>query len=883
MPKSFCILNRLGLLINTHASTSLYMKTHSNRAASTLFLALSLFWFSLSRCARPETKEESWSADLHPKRGLFASWHGLGVVRGSTFRFATAQNGRVFYDFSWIYQPKSQKEGVETLRIGGPNSFVDGTYVMKRSEGALEFALTGTWKRADSTLLLFQAGKIWLPAFASGTLSYERLQKRIVDLDVEGFMPEALDTDSLSFLELKGGLGSLRIEFPGRDGQIRFANLKGMPANPWVAGPPVLKVSLSSERYAPGDAFEKKVRMIFRPATESPLKGKNTAIYSSIPEKAAWKTVFEGFPLLPKPKTSNLEASATTVLLVDKAKPLSGFDSLFGAALQRIWDVPVQAYSNLKATVSPSTGLPAEGFRLDIAPASIQVNASDSTGLRHAAAALAFLVRSSGGRLMLPKGTVTDYPSGPWRGIHMFVGPKALPFHKAMYEKILFPLRMNKVVLQCEQTDWSSLPKIRNPITMPLEDLRKEAEFLRANRVELIPLIQSFGHMEWFFENGQNLDLATNPEIPYTIHVEKERARQALKVLWDEAVSATGARTLHFGLDEVDMIGWPKRDPEEITRLWEWHLPFLSSIAKEHQAAMMLWGDMILGPGESIDFSNAETRVHAERRRAVLPKGAYIADWHYKADPEPANYAPSLDVLTGSGFQPVASTWFFPNNIRGFNLAAIDRNMGTLQTTWADFESSEANMLKYLPQFGAYILSLDYAWSGRKEIPEALPYDPIALWARMFYHTPQPIRAKEGLLLGAPEDPEVHCGPWVFKQWRSDSRQPMKEEEIRLKVPALAGGIALLLGCSAYGEENEALAEVELVFTDGSRQLQQIRYGVHARAESDPRPILSGHTESRGQSGVYFSIEHPREIKQLVLRHTHPLFPLKIQGLTLIR
>ncbi len=857
------------------------MEIHSNRTASTLFIALMLVLLSFFQCSN--AKEKPWAADLRPKKGLSVSWHGLEIIRGSTFRFATAQNGRVFYDFSWIYQPKSQKNEVETLRLGGPNSFIDGTYAMKRSKNGLEFALSGTWNRGDSTLLLFQAGKIWLPAFPNGTLSYEGLQKVVVDLDAEGFLPELLDNDSLHFLELKGDLGSLRIEFPDRDGQIRFATLKGTSANPWAAGPPVLDVSLSNERYAPGEAFAKKFRMTFHPVVKSPLTGKNKATHAPVPEKTALTPQFEGFPLLPKPKVSNLDASATVVLLPDADKPLSIFDSLFGLALQRIWDVPLLAFSNVVASVSPSAGLPAEGFLLDITPQTVKVTAADSLGLRHAAAALAFLVRSSGGRLLLPKGAVKDYPSGHWRGIHMFVGPNAVPFHKEMYEKILLPLRMNKVVLQCEQTDWSSQPRIRNPITMPLKDLGEEAGFLRANQVELIPLIQSFGHMEWFFENGQNWDLATNPEIPYTIDVKKERARQALKSLWSEAVRVTGARTLHFGLDEVDMIGWPKRDPEEITRLWEWHLPFLSSIAREHQAEMMLWGDMILGPGESIDFSNAETKAHAERRRAVVPKGSFIADWHYKADPNPANYAPSLDVLTNSGFQPVASTWFFPNNIRGFNLAAIERKMGTLQTTWADFESSEANMLKYLPQFGAYILSLDYSWSGRLEAPDALPYDPIALWANMFYHSPQPVMAKEGFLLGDAKDPEIRCGPWAFKQWRANSRKSVKEEEINLESPTLIGGVALLLSCSVFGEENERLAEIEFVFTDGSRQSEQIRYGVHARPGSDPRPVLGGHGNGNGQSGAYFSLNQRNEIKQIVIRHTHPLYPVEIQGVTLIR
>lgn len=834
----------------------------------------------ISLAACQSNKPAGLQAELLPKRGLQLSYNNVPIVRSSTLKFYSTATWPVFYDFSWIYQPVSHSPAMTKLALGGANSFVDGAYSMlKKQEGHLEFSVGGLWRRADSAYLSIQAGKIWLPAFAGGAITADNGSNNQFDLDAEGFPKSPIELDSCTIITISGPFVRVRFEFPDGDGQIRCTAQRKPASDKWNSAAPTLEINLTPGALAPGDSFERSFSIHCTGGTSHETLPEVVLDLPLTPAQAAWQVISDTLPLLPAPKSANLDPKSAFLLKTPSGQAFSAFDSLFAQAVGRLWNVPFAAYANIRA--QQDRQLPAEGFRLDMKNEAVQIAYADDAGMRHAAHALAFLSRPQNGSLAVPAGTVNDYPGGAWRGIHMFVGPQALPFHQRMYERILLPLRMNKVVLQCEQTDWTSQPKIRNPITMPLKDLKAEAEFLRKHQVELIPLIQSFGHMEWFFENGQNLDLATNPEIPYTIDVKQERARKALESIWDEAVEITGAKTLHFGLDEVDMIGWAKRDPELITELWTHHLPFLDRLARKHQAEMMIWGDMLLGPGESIDFGNAESVQQAQQRRAAVPKGAYIADWHYKAEPEPGPYAPSLDILSTAGFRPVASTWFFPNNIRGFNLAALERGMGTLQTTWADFESSEANMLKYWPQFGAYILSLDYAWSGRKAQINELPYDANELWGKLFYRHPMPVKDQPGLLLGAPEKPMLACGPFLFKQL--PAQEPgRKKIHIQPGGKATASGATLLLRSSSWGEENEIFAYATFEFQDGTTHREPIRYGVHLRAASDLRPVYAGYSNIQEQSAIYIPFPAKKSVKKIIFEDAHPYGQIALDGVTLI-
>lgn len=532
--------------------------------------------------------------------------------------------------------------------------------------------------------------------------------------------------------------------------------------------------------------------------------------------------------LIPRPKEERLRWDRPVVLTGNYTYPAGRVRFLddFREGLATRFVIPKPAGPPLQMDAGVSKlGIAKGGYRIEITEKSISVLGEEEEGQRNGMRRLAQLAFVKDGKLCLPTGYLRDWPSTEWRGVHLFVGPNAEAFHRRLWRRVLLPMHYNKVVLQLERTDWKAAPGIATRITMPKEALARLASWYAGQQVELIPLIQSFGHMEWLFENGKNLDIAFNPDVPYSVDPRKPRTNELLGAIWDEAVELLRPKTIHFGLDEVDMTGWPD-DPQLVTDLWKLQLPALAKMAQKHRVEMMLWGDKALAPGEAPDAAHGDSPEHAEARRSVIPRGAYIADWHYKADPDPAVFTPSLDLWKRKGYRPIASGWYAPENVRGLGLAAVQMRAGYLQTTWAGYESSQAAMEANLDQFAAMLLAAEYAWSGRKEMPDDLGYRYREQFFRMFFDEPRPVagRAIQPFHL----EP-IRLGSALVQGRESGARSA------RLAVTAGAGTLALKLGVALEAGDGERVGDVVVEFADGTESSTPIRYGSHVRRPGDPR------------------------------------------------
>jgi hypothetical protein len=366
------------------------------------------------------------------------------------------------------------------------------------------------------------------------------------------------------------------------------------------------------------------------------------------------------------------------------------------------------------------------GFDARVDGKRVTIDVRDQSQLRFA---LDYLARMADSKVLFT-GRFEARPKIQWRGVHLFVGPTALSFHKKLWTRVLLPMGFNKVVLQCEQTEWKCLPNVRGGIAMKVSDLAKLCDWYRTVGVEPIPLVQSLGHMDWLFKGKANLNLAMNSAIPYTIDSRKKETRRLFTRLWDEVIRVTKAKTIHVGLDEIALRGIPK-DSALVTELWKYQVPVLVAIAKQHKVRLMLWSDECLAPGEAADTTNAASVEHSRLRRKIFPSGTLIGDWHYLRLTSVNDYRKSLSLFKSEKMQPIASMFYRPENIQTFTAAAIAENCGTLQTTWAGYESSEALMYKNLRQFNSMLLAADYAW-GRKVKPSELPYEPLKTFLDLY-------------------------------------------------------------------------------------------------------------------------------------------------------
>lgn len=447
----------------------------------------------------------------------------------------------------------------------------------------------------------------------------------------------------------------------------------------------------------------------------------------------------------------------------------------------------------------------------------------------------------------------------------MFTGPTSFELHKQMFQHILLPLKINKVVLQCEQAEWTSQPAMRGGINISLKDLNSTFLFLKKNRVEPIPLIQSLGHMEWLFKHKSNRRLAVNPLYPYTLNAFLPEARQTVKRLWDETFSLLKPKKIHIGFDEIGMIGFHLPREKEID-LWKTQMAYMQAYVKKKNAEMMIWGDMGLGPGEGPDALNGRTKERAALIRSTIPSGTYIADWHYLGDKDPEKYKTNLKIWKDNRNIPIASPWLHPANVYGLVHAAIEEKVGVLQTTWADFESSEHNMNINIEQFGAYILALDYAWSGRKEKPDELPYHYIKEWNRRYYRQPLPVdslkRYQIKTTLTTKDDCTValQMSPNVQKtSFKSTS----------------AHGFSVLGSTSHIFPEAHDVAKLRFYCNNKLVAEKKLRYGVEIRSENDARPIFA-HIPGKGTKVLYHFFDNDITIDEVRLEDVHPCSGLNI-------
>lgn len=824
---------------------------------------------------------------VESRNGLRLSALGLPLIRGSWFQYYEPGWTKGYYSSNWNDQ-QIERTSPTHWRV----TFSSGD---KRATGSIDYRLNGTDLTADYTFrwsgpervnVELCAGMLWSPAWDRGELaSPKKVRDLMPDAPSASTSREARTYVSKSnSLSLSSPFGTLQVS-SGHGGWDLFdgRNLD----QDWSRGRDLWWLGDSEISIPPGGEWKGSVRFSLDVA-ERPMAEPTVAKIATTPKAAALTPPTTRLPIIPKPKEENLSAT-TFVRLRSIDDSIRAHAEPLRQSLNRHWEVTLPESRSGQIRAEKLAGAKGPGhYELDIRNTEIVIRGADREGFLNGMRTLAWIAMPRNGTLHVPVGTVRDWPSNGWRGVHLFVGPQALRFQTKLWNDVLGPMKFNQMVLQCERTDWVSQPKIKSDWTMSRSDLKSLFAMYRAGGAEPTPLIQSFGHMGWLFMNGQNRDIAFNPDLPFSIDPRKPRSRDVLSAIWDEAAALLKPKTFHFGLDEVALRGFPN-NPKLVTELWSMHVPFLSEIAKKYDAKMMIWGDKGLAPGEAIDAMHGDNPAEAKARRDVIPDGAYIADWHYRNDPNPEPFRRSLQLWKREGQKPIASTWFRTDNVRGFTLAANMEGAGVLQTTWAGYESNEPAMMRELQQFTAMILAADYAWSNRQEQVSQLPYRPADVFRRLYFAPTQPLRSARGQALTVGQaGPEVRVGTAAFRTFGpivldsvlAPPGSGVARATLNLPSGARGSELAVLLESGFRADEGEAMADL-VVHTSAGRQTKTLVYGWHARAKNDSRDAAYAERSADGRWAFRFSIPKG-EVRSIELNPRSRFTGLKLHAATLM-
>jgi hexosaminidase len=831
--------------------------------------------------------------DVRNRGGLFISASGVPIVRGTWFQYYEPDWSRGYYSSQFSDQVITKKENGDILMtFRGRDDKASGTQKFTRTENGVKIECEFLWKGDGPVKLEFTGGLLWAKAFGAGSLTINGQPTRSLNFQTyaNATDPGPRTYGTGSTFRFTAPFGDLTLTGSGQP----FTIFDGRGyAQPWATSRDIYWMGVLGMDLEPNVPKSLTLEYKFEPNRVNRRVEKPKLEAVSLP--AARVPQNRDFPILPKPKQATLDPQFPPfdlnpdTLAIDVPVPYENATRELMSGLKRGFELPKMTFLNdRRARIMvrvEGRDLPAEGYEIRVSESLVSVFAQDEPGVRNAMRTLAMLAFTQNGKLYLPACLIRDWPSISWRGVHLFGGPEIRSFHSRMANRIFSPLKINKIVLQCERTKWKSQPKIHTPLFNSREDLRAVFEMYRQMGIEPIPLIQSLGHMEWFFNNGANLDLAINKEIPYTVNPAKPETEKTISALWDEAIDLLKPRAIHFGLDEIDMRGMPD-DPPNTTRVWSQMMPTLMRIANKHDVRPIFWGDKGLAPGQAIDAALGDNPIEAKKRRDALPRGAWIADWHYKNDPQPDRFLWSINLWKQEGFWPIASTWFNPDNIRGFSQAAYKSGSGFLQTTWAGYEHDADSMVRDFRQVTAYVLAADYAWSGRTEMPSALDYDPFYVFTRMYYDEPSVLTPLTGQSLGT--GTPMTIGAVAFRRI-----SPLRlysvlthatndlPTEVEIAPERLEGRtVALAATTGMELEDNDPVANVIVEYADGQTAAQTLLYGPDVRFLGDKAKIYRGHRSESGLCLVRIPLDRRAPIKRITVRASSSFAGLEIHGIT---
>ncbi len=819
--------------------------------------------------------------DVTSAGGLTARANGLPIIRGSYLQYYAPGWTKGYYSSRWNGQQiKRLDSNTIELSFRSDDGRASGATTYRREGDRLIVDHVLNWDSPDPALVELCSGLIWQPPFDSGSFQFGgQSSLPMPKIGKASKRPErTLGSDPTQNLSSR----AISLRFTADQAATCF-DARGYDQD-WAEEQPLFWQGFGGISVQKGTPT--KVHYEYQLAASPRERPKNATIIEPTKSEDALFPIEVQPPLIPQPKNSLIDWKNTATLtgLWDLPAGKFKFFDLLTQKLGERFEFPAkQTGQKMKIDGGMSDLQMREGgYRLVIRPDGISMYGKGEAGLRNAVYRLVQMAFVKRGKVVVPTGTIEDEPRSDFRGVHLFVGPQAPAFQKRLWENVLLPLGLNQVVLQCERTEWKTLPKVSDNMTMKQADLVDLFGWYRKQNIEPIPLIQSLGHMEWFFARGTNLDLAYNRDVPYTIDPRKPGSKELIGKLWDEVGAVLKPKTLHFGLDEIDMRGFAKKDPAHVTELWELMLPSLGEIAKRNGAGMMLWGDEGLSPSDAVDASNGFDLENARKRRKAIPKGAMIADWHYKADQNHRPFIKSLQTWKLDELQPIASMWFRPENIRGFSVAADIENVGTLQTTWAGYESNETNMIKQLKQFEAMVYAADYGWSGRIDLIEDLDYRADEVFASMYSPRQSVLGVQKANTIGD-GDPLV-IGGVKFRQIRNGQLSGVSDdsfnapEQIQIPIGKAALKLFVALATAVRVEDGSPVGTLEIEYVDGKIESTKLLYGAHTRAIDDPKATLLG-----PRQGGYTNLLIPTKsvpIKRISIKESDLNLGLKLYGVT---
>ena len=293
-------------------------------------------------------------------------------------------------------------------------------------------------------------------------------------------------------------------------------------------------------------------------------------------------------------------------------------------------DSPRQGNIVMKLTKGKnSKDIGSEGYTLQVDMDGIRLEAPQPAGIFYGIQTLLQLIQAGDGQIFLPALEITDWPTLKLRGVHIDLKAQMPTFQylKSILRR-LAEYKINTVLLEYEDKfPYQSHPKIVSPLALSREQIKELNELAGSLHIEIIPLLQSLGHVEYILSHSEYAHLREVPNDfsqycplnPESQRLFKELAAEILELHPD-------GQFFHIGGDEADSLGQCPRCQAKAREIGKGvlYVEYINEICRfilNQGKRPVLWHDMLARNPEVVDH---------------LVHDAVIMDWdYYSRDDEP--------------------------------------------------------------------------------------------------------------------------------------------------------------------------------------------------------------------------------------------------------
>ncbi|MFI5161322.1 MAG: beta-N-acetylhexosaminidase [Sphingobacteriales bacterium] len=227
------------------------------------------------------------------------------------------------------------------------------------------------------------------------------------------------------------------------------------------------------------------------------------------------------------------------------------------------------------------------------------------------------------------------------RGFHLDMRIQVMPMPTLKaFAKKLSDEGMNTLIMEWEGTyPFEKHPLIPNRYAYTKAEIVDFIKYCNGLGIDVIPLQQSFGHVEYILRNEKYKDLREDQKDYSQVCPLQTKQDSALFTdLYTELASTHTSKYIHIGGDETYLLGHDARCQKKVaeegkSKLYIDYIRMLCNIVIKLGKTPVMWADIALKYPEAIN---------------LLPKGTILIDWNYGWD---MNNFGEHQKLVASGYE----------------------------------------------------------------------------------------------------------------------------------------------------------------------------------------------------------------------------------------